>query len=104
MAATARGLICPDGREPALTASTRPPPWRRAKASAIWLRLLFSTQTKRTRFGRSPVMAGSLASAGLEGIDLHAGGVVVDVVAAKQIGEAAVDVRLRFGRPAAGVR
>src|SRR5215210_3670189 len=46
----ARGLILPEGCEPALTGSTRPAPWRRANASAIWLRLLFSTQTNRIRF------------------------------------------------------
>src|SRR5947209_8515377 len=50
MNSTARGLIRPDGREPALNASTVPAPWMRAKASAIWLRLLFSTQTKTMRF------------------------------------------------------
>src|SRR5687768_25729 len=52
------GLITPDGFEPALKASTASPPWMRAKASAIWLRLEFSTQTKRTRF--LVAMAGSL--------------------------------------------
>src|SRR5690606_22169684 len=30
--------------------STCAPPWMRAKASAIWLRLAFSMQTKRIRF------------------------------------------------------
>src|SRR5881392_3187283 len=45
----ARGLILPDGREPALYASMPSPPCRRANASAIWLRLLFSTQTKSIR-------------------------------------------------------
>src|SRR6266705_529272 len=54
MASMARALILPEGREPALKASTRPAPCRRAKASAIWLRLLFSTQTKRIRIGSSP--------------------------------------------------
>src|SRR5687768_13057178 len=44
------GLITPDGFEPALKASTASSPWICAKASAIWLRLAFSTQTKRTRF------------------------------------------------------
>ena len=44
------GLIRPDGFEPALSASTASPPWRRAKASAIWLRLEFSTHTNSTRF------------------------------------------------------
>src|SRR3954454_20215120 len=51
MASMALGLTRPEGREPALWASTRPAPWMRAKASAIWLRLLFSTQTNRTRRG-----------------------------------------------------
>src|SRR5437764_14811144 len=46
------GLTRPEGREPALCASTRPWPWMRAKASAIWLRLEFSTQTNRTCFIR----------------------------------------------------
>src|SRR4051812_22763777 len=45
----ARGGTLPEGAEPALNASTRSPPWMRANASAIWLRLLFSTQTNRTR-------------------------------------------------------
>src|SRR5262245_53061881 len=49
MASTALGLIRPDGREPALKARTRWPPWMWAKASAIWLRFEFSTQTKRMR-------------------------------------------------------
>src|SRR5690606_10071843 len=44
------GLIRPDGREPALNASTSAPPCMRANASAIWLRLAFSTQTNNTRF------------------------------------------------------
>src|SRR3990167_9414696 len=44
------GLICPEGFEPALSASTASPPWMCAKASAIWLRLEFSTQTNNTRF------------------------------------------------------
>jgi len=47
-------LTFPDGREPALYASTFPGPWMRAKASAIWLRLEFSTQTKITRFIAPP--------------------------------------------------
>src|ERR1051326_6207625 len=51
MAAIALGLMRPDGREPALNASTRSPPWIWANASAIWLRFEFSTQTKITRFG-----------------------------------------------------
>src|SRR5690349_10260516 len=54
MNCTARGLMRPDGAEPALHASTASPPWRRAKASAIWLRLAFSTQTNRTRFFIDP--------------------------------------------------
>src|SRR5690606_30350347 len=40
----------PEGREPALSASTPSPPWMRANASAIWLRFEFSTHTKSTRF------------------------------------------------------
>src|SRR5688572_25023510 len=44
------GLMTPEGREPALIASTPSPPSIRANASAIWLRLAFSTHTKRTRF------------------------------------------------------
>src|SRR4249919_1178320 len=50
MKRTAFGLITPEGLEPALSASTALPPWMRAKASAIWLRLEFSTQTNSTRF------------------------------------------------------
>src|SRR6185437_5251753 len=50
MKRTAFGWIRPDGAEPALKASIAPTPWMRAKASAIWLRLAFSTQTNRTRF------------------------------------------------------
>jgi hypothetical protein len=44
------GLICPDGPESALRASMASPPWICANASAIWLRLEFSTQTTRARF------------------------------------------------------
>src|SRR5579871_1193058 len=58
MNSTARGLTRPEGREPALYASTRPTPCRRANASAIWLRLLFSTHTNSTRLAEHP--AGSL--------------------------------------------
>src|SRR5690606_24044683 len=50
MKRTARGLTRPEGREPALSASTPSPPWMRANASAIWLRFEFSTHTKSTRF------------------------------------------------------
>src|SRR6185312_5395371 len=50
MKRTAFGLILPAGAEPALSASTASPPWICAKASAIWLRLAFSTQTNRMRF------------------------------------------------------
>src|SRR5678815_1462103 len=50
MKRTAFGFTTPEGREPALNASTSGPPSIRAKASAIWLRLEFSTQTNRTRF------------------------------------------------------
>ena len=46
----ALGLMRPDGADPALAASTDAPPCMRAKASAIWLRLEFSTQTNSTRF------------------------------------------------------
>jgi hypothetical protein len=35
MEAIAFALTAPDGREPALTASTFAPPWMRANASAI---------------------------------------------------------------------
>src|SRR6266536_2098412 len=52
MASTAFGWTRPAGREPALYASTQPAPYMRAKASAIWLRLQFSTQMNKTRFGR----------------------------------------------------
>ena len=38
-------------RDPALNASMVPAQWILANASAIWLRLEFSTQTKMTRFG-----------------------------------------------------
>src|SRR5689334_6253584 len=48
MNSTARGLITPDGRDPALNASMASPPRARANASAIWLRFEFSTQTNRT--------------------------------------------------------
>src|SRR5687767_7280802 len=51
MAATAFGLTRPDGRDPAECASTSGPPYMRANASAIWLRLEFSTQTNTTRGG-----------------------------------------------------
>jgi hypothetical protein len=51
---TARGLTCPEGRDPALWAETRPPPWARAKPSAIWERHEFSMQTKRSA-GRAVV-------------------------------------------------
>lgn len=46
----ALGLIRPDGRDPALKACMEDAPSIRAKASAIWLRLEFSTQTKRIDF------------------------------------------------------
>src|SRR6478735_313599 len=47
------GFTTPEGREPALNASTSAPPSMRANASAIWLRLAFSTQTNNTRFIRN---------------------------------------------------
>jgi len=50
MAATAYGLIIPEGREPALYTSTLLPPCMRANASAIWLRLEFSMQTNKILF------------------------------------------------------
>src|SRR5690349_9110456 len=50
MNSTARGLMRPEGAEPALDASTASPPCMRANASAIWLRFAFSTHTNRTRF------------------------------------------------------
>src|SRR5205085_11872128 len=46
MNCTARGWTSPAGREPALAATTRPPPSVRAKPSAICDRQEFSTQTK----------------------------------------------------------
>src|SRR5438128_2069367 len=49
MNSIALGFTRPEGREPLLQASTPPAPCMRAKASAIWLRLLFSMQTKRMR-------------------------------------------------------
>src|ERR1044071_8066420 len=55
---TARGLPRPDGREPALKASTRSPPCRRANASAIWLRQEFSTHTKSTRLAPPSASSG----------------------------------------------
>src|SRR5687768_1333532 len=58
IAATAFGLTFPDGFDPALQASIVSPPSIRANASAIWLRLEFSTQTNRTRFIRSSPSAG----------------------------------------------
>src|SRR5208282_2954142 len=54
MASIALGLIRPDGREPALNASTFSAPWIRANASAIWLRFEFSTHTKTTFFTSNP--------------------------------------------------
>src|SRR5437870_3912313 len=51
MAAMAFGWTASAGWQPALYASTQPSPHMRANASAIWLRLQFSLQTKRTRFG-----------------------------------------------------
>src|SRR5947199_3435640 len=91
MKATARGLTTPEGREPALWASTPSPPWRRANASAIWLRLAFSTHTKRMR-GRVDTRStpGGGAPSRLQGVDLDAGRVVVDVVAGEQLGQAIV--------------
>src|SRR5688572_27552675 len=50
MKRVALGLTWPEGLEPALSASTLSPPWIWAKASAIWLRFEFSTQTNSTRF------------------------------------------------------
>jgi hypothetical protein len=41
----------PEGLEPALKAVTPSPPCKRAKASAIWLRLEFSTHTNKTLMG-----------------------------------------------------
>src|SRR5207249_7301284 len=57
MAAMALGWTAFAGRQPALCASTRSPPYIRANASAIWLRLQFSLQTKRTHTGRSRSIA-----------------------------------------------
>src|SRR5215468_11003033 len=54
MASIALGFTRPEGREPALCASTFPAPCIRANASAIWLRFEFSTQTKMTRFTGKP--------------------------------------------------
>src|SRR5687768_15311768 len=51
MIATALGLTAPDGRDPALQAST--PAILRANASASWLRQEFSTQTKSTETCRA---------------------------------------------------
>jgi len=48
--AIAFGFTTPDGREPALKASTASPPCIRANASAIWLRQEFSTQTNKSLF------------------------------------------------------
>src|SRR6185437_4472804 len=109
MNSTARGLTRPDGREPALYASTRPAPCMRAKASAIWLRLLFSTQTNTTRFRAGSVMENSsvevitcrllvplvspLASAALDGVDLNTGGVLVHVVPPQQLRQLGVNSR-----------
>src|SRR5688500_8754254 len=66
MKRSAFGLITPEGREPALCASTPAPPWTRANASAIWLRLEFSTQTNNTRFIGAPwvVRIGSVRASG----------------------------------------
>jgi hypothetical protein len=50
IAAIAFGFIIPDGFDPELNASTFPSPYILAKASLIWLRLLFSTQTKSIFF------------------------------------------------------
>src|SRR5688500_6213040 len=62
------GLITPEGLEPALKASTPSPPNLRAKASAIWLRLEFSTQTNSTR-----LRASATARARVRGHDLALG-------------------------------
>ena len=50
MAAMALGFTTPDGLLPALYASTVEPPSIFANAWLIWLRLLFSMQTKRIFF------------------------------------------------------
>src|SRR5512137_1315503 len=49
----ARGCTWPEGREPALWASTRPPPKARANPSAIWERHELWTHTKRREGLRS---------------------------------------------------
>src|SRR3546814_3882806 len=103
MKRTAFGLIRPDGRDPALRASTCAPPCMRAKASAIWLRLEFSMQTKRTRFMRRDSAAagrGRATRGARVDLRLHAG----DIRAARSaIGGASRATRVVFGRFAEGV-
>ena len=78
------GLIRPDGFDPALDASTPSPPWMRANASAIWLRLEFSTHTKRMRFLVAIAVIeqfGSMAARSADG----ANGFIMQVADAGQI-------------------
>jgi hypothetical protein len=60
MASTAFGLIRPDGREPALNASTGPATCILANVSVIWLLFEFSTQAGPVR-----------ATFGHRGLPLH---------------------------------
>src|SRR6185312_9698509 len=90
MKRTAFGWIRPDGAEPALKASTASPPWMRAKASAIWLRLAFSTQTNRTRFIGSGSWHGDLGTASCESLRA--------LVDGRAAAGALVDLRFRRAR------
>src|SRR6185312_7079440 len=98
MKRTAFGWIRPDGAEPALRASIAPPPWMRAKASAIWLRLAFSTQTNRTRFIGSGSWHGDLGTASCESPRALVDGRSAAAGIWRAAGGALVDLRLRRAR------
>src|SRR5437660_7922769 len=102
MKSMARGLIRPQEGAPALHASTRQWPCSRGKASAIWLRLRFSTHKEDTlrgcwiahgalseaeQLGVAPAVGPRLRLARLDSVDLDARGVLVDVVHAEQCGQ-----------------
>src|SRR6185312_1870372 len=98
MKRTAFGWIRPDGAEPALKASTASPPWMRAKASAIWLRLAFSTQTNRTRFIGSGSWHGDLGTASCESLRALVDGRSAAAGIRRAAGGALVDLRFRRAR------
>src|SRR6185312_10801992 len=93
MKRTAFGWIRPDGAEPALRASIAPPPWMRAKASAIWLRLAFSTQTNRTRFIGSGSWHGDLGTASCESLRALVDGRSATAGIRRAVGGAFFDLR-----------